>query len=279
MSAGWLIRKQRVLDAVSVEIENSGRCRASSENYAWFNGALGQALVRATEMAASRLLPCRYCATALQLGPGLADCLVGVDSALKLYALPAPPEHDGVAISTDWQPLPLGARAVDLIVLQHTLDFAQAPHQILREAATVLAPEGYLLVCGFNPLSLWGLRRSLSRWPRSIPWNGHFLTPNRVQDWISLLGLDLAGSRMIFYRAPMANAGILERSAFLEVIGARWWPLFSGAYLLIAQKRQLRSGNVLESRRQGVRIKAGTLAPTIPRSSHSFNSGAEGDSV
>ena len=77
----------------------------------------------------------------------------------------------------------------------------------------------------------------------------------------------------------MANAGILERSAFLEVIGARWWPLFSGAYLLIAQKRQLRSGNVLESRRQGVRIKAGTLAPTIPRSSHSFNSGAEGDSV
>ncbi|HCY14201.1 MAG TPA: hypothetical protein DG414_10215 [Gammaproteobacteria bacterium] len=100
-----------------------------------------------------------------------------------------------------------------------------------------------------------------------------------MQDWISLLGLDLAGSRMIFYRAPMSNAGVLERSAFLEVIGARWWPLFSGAYLLIAQKHQLGSGNVLGRRRQEVRVKAGTLAPTIPRSSHSFNSGAEGDSV
>ena len=59
--------------------------------------------------------------------------------------------------------LPFDCDSLDLAVLPHVLEFSEHPHQILREVARVMMPEGSMIVSGFNPRSLWGLRKTLGR--------------------------------------------------------------------------------------------------------------------
>ncbi|MBI5330015.1 MAG: methyltransferase domain-containing protein [Betaproteobacteria bacterium] len=133
--------------------------------------------------------------------------------------------------------LPLAGQSLDLVALPHVLEFSENPHQTLREAERVLRPEGRLLITGFNPLSLWGARRLLRRQETAWPWNGRFIHLTRLKDWLALLGFELIGGRMACYAPPINRAAWLERFAFLEAAGDRWWALGGGVYQLHAVKR------------------------------------------
>lgn len=132
--------------------------------------------------------------------------------------------------------LPIDCQAMDLVALPHALEFSPNPHQLLREAERVLRPEGRLLLAGFNPLSLWGIKRALGK-KAAYPWNGRFLRLSRIKDWLSLLGFELVGGRMVCYAPPLNRRAWLERSRFMEAAGDRWWALGGGVYLLHAVKR------------------------------------------
>ena len=67
-----------------------------------------------------------------------------------------------VLVETDYAALPFAAGSVDLVVLPHVLEFAANPHQVLREVERVLVPEGHVVIAGFNPVSLFGLKRMLA---------------------------------------------------------------------------------------------------------------------
>lgn len=86
--------------------------------------------------------------------------------------------------------LPFANGSLDVLILFHALDFAVYPQQALREAARVLADDGQLLVTGFNPWSLWGLRRLFP--PRRAPWSANFINPVRMTDWLALLDFKVA---------------------------------------------------------------------------------------
>jgi SAM-dependent methyltransferase len=132
--------------------------------------------------------------------------------------------------------LPIDAQSMDLVAMPHALEFSPNPHQLLREVERVLRPEGQLLLAGFNPLSLWGVKRWLG--PRgAYPWSGQFLRLSRIRDWLSLLGFELAAGRMVCYAPPVNRQGWLDRSRFMEAAGDRWWALGGGVYLLHAIKR------------------------------------------
>jgi SAM-dependent methyltransferase len=80
---------------------------------------------------------------------------------------PHPPATGGrrsgqVDVFCDLRQLPFAAHSIDLVVMAHVLEFHDDPHQILREVERVLIPEGeVLIITGFNPISIWGLRRAL----------------------------------------------------------------------------------------------------------------------
>jgi SAM-dependent methyltransferase len=132
--------------------------------------------------------------------------------------------------------LPVDCQSLDLLALPHALEFSPNPHQLLREVERVLRPEGRLLLAGFNPMSLWGIKRALG--PKGdYPWQGRFLRLARIKDWLSLLGFDLLAGRMICYAPPVNRAAWLDGSRFLEAAGDRWWALGGGVYLLHAVKR------------------------------------------
>ena len=134
--------------------------------------------------------------------------------------------------------LPIAEECLDLVVLPHALEFSPHPHQLLRECERVLRPEGRLLISGFNPLSLWGLRRAVSHRQGAYPWHGRFIRLSRMKDWLALLGMELLAGRMICYAPPLRRAEWLRRFTCMESAGDRWWALGGGVYLLHAVKRR-----------------------------------------
>jgi SAM-dependent methyltransferase len=137
--------------------------------------------------------------------------------------------------------LPIAGQSLDLLALPHVLEFSSHPHQVLREAERVLRPEGRLLLSGFNPMSLWGMRRLMtgrfSSKPPTHPWNGRFIHLTRIKDWLALMGFECVGGRMVCYAPPVERAAWLKRFGFLEAPGDRWWALGGGVYLIHAVKR------------------------------------------
>lgn len=163
--------------------------------------------------------------------------------------------------------LPLASGSIDLVVLPHVLEFSAHPHRILREAARVLMPDGQIVISGFNPLSLWGMRRALGPGRHEYPWCGRFIGLLRLKDWLQLLSFELNGGRFGCYAPPFAQKKWLERAAFMEKAGERWWPIAGGVYVVRAVKRTVGMRLVMPNRRsQAARAKA--LSPVTQHNHH-----------
>jgi SAM-dependent methyltransferase len=170
---------------------------------------------------------------ALQIGLPEIDFLRANRMALRFSAGLAA----NCSLRADPRHLPLAAQSVDLVVLPHVLEFDPDPHQILREAERVLRPEGQIVIAGFNPVSLWGLKRRLWGKRTEYPWCGDFIGLLRLRDWLKLLGFELNGGRFGRYAPPVNQPVWLQRFAFMEKAGDRWWPICGGVYVVRAIKR------------------------------------------
>ncbi len=193
---------------------------------------------------------------ALQLGLPELDALRANRMPHRWIALDAhsamPPAAAGATptaalLRCDFDALPLDSQSLDLIVLPHTLELARDAHLALREVERVLRPEGRVVILGFNPASLWGLRQRFGRLrqrlaPRSerplyLPGEGEFIGYRRLRDWLRLLSFEVEGGRFGCYRPPFTSEKWLQRFGWIDPIGERWWPVFGAVYALVAVKR------------------------------------------
>lgn len=160
-----------------------------------------------------------------------------------------PVERMRAALVTDAAALPFPAASLDLVVLPHTLELSADPHQVLREVERVLVPEGRVVISGFNPGSLWGLRQGRARLCERmgvsmlgasslfLPEAGDFIGPWRLRDWLRLLSFELESDRYGCYRPAVTTDQWLQRAAWMDRAGARWWPIFGAVYFVVAVKR------------------------------------------
>lgn len=140
-------------------------------------------------------------------------------------------------VYTDIHQLPFSAQSVDLILLPHVLEFDSNPHQILREVERVLVPEGQVVITGFNPYSLWGMRRHFGAARNAMPWNGRYISVPRLRDWFALLGFETRAGVFGCYAPPLRHEKWLRRWEFIEYAGDRWWPFTGAVYVIQAIKR------------------------------------------
>ena len=207
---------------------------------AWYVRPLGQ-LVQATEQdLLNRVLSNLFGYHLVQIGAvGWEEHLLAASRIQHRVVLDKEGIANGAYDSVSGEPdsLPIATDSVDAIVLPHTLEFAHDPHQILREAERALISEGRLIIIGFNPWSLWGLWRLLRGGRKQAPWCGQFLSQVRVSDWLALLGFGIETVHECFFRPPLGRRAIMNRLAFFDQLGPRWWPVFAGLYVLVAIKR------------------------------------------
>ena len=144
----------------------------------------------------------------------------------------------GAAVAADPLQMPLESQSVDLLALPHVLECHPNPHEVLREAERVLRPEGQVVLSGFNTASLWRLRQLTPFVSKSgAPWDAHFIGLLRLRDWLRVLGFELNGGKFGCYVPPFTSQVWLERFAFMDPAGARWWPVLGGMYVVRAVKR------------------------------------------
>lgn len=206
---------------------------------AWFATRAGQELAERESRLLSRRLAGLYARRVLQVGAyggGRCPTVYGDARQWVLDDWPGGP----IDLQAQSEVLPLASSSVDVVVLIHQLEFTDRPHQVIREAARVLAPEGHMLVMGFNPLSLWGLRRLMAPKGAQPPWSGRYLGPWRVADWMQLLGLTPRPHEGLALLPPVPDR-LRRRQAPSRVVygqslgaGLRW---LAGVNLVMGQKR------------------------------------------
>ncbi|XZG69446.1 class I SAM-dependent methyltransferase [Chitinibacteraceae bacterium HSL-7] len=167
---------------------------------------------------------------------------------------------DGAQLRCQPEALPFREASLDLVTLPHGFDFCADPHQVAREVARVLRPEGRLLITGFNPWSLFGLKR-LKRDVHG-PWQGHFVAPGRLRDWLQLLELEVCRTEYFCYRLPTDRGGWLNRSAFLDNTSERFLPATGAVYGIEVVKR-VTGMRIIEPQWQ--RVPAGKAAPVTEK--------------
>lgn len=196
---------------------------------------------------------------------------------------------------TDFAALPFFENSLDLLVLPHSLELSPDPHATLREAQRVLVPEGKLVVCGFNPMSLWGLKQArghlyhrLSRIVSGeagaavpsqtpapgglselfLPEAGEFLGYRRMKDWLRLLNFEIESDQFGCYRPAVRSDKWLQRFAWMDKAGARYWPILGAVYMVVAVKR-VHGMRLLSPNWKGARVKV--VAPvSVANKSHSM---------
>jgi len=204
----------------------------------WFDTPLGRSVQAFESHRLREILPSLYGTVALQLGRvGQLDML-DASAAPTRVLLDLISGPNGVSVVHGRpEEIPLDTNSADVVILPHTLDFSDDPHQVLREVNRVLRPEGHVVVLGFNPVSLWGLRRLVARRPRPMPWCGKFFRLARIKDWLSLLEFEVTHGQMLYYRPPLKRESAMDRLHFLDKMGDRWWPMMAAVYLVVAKKR------------------------------------------
>ena len=133
--------------------------------------------------------------------------------------------------------LPFAAQSVDLLLLPHVLEFSLWPHQILREAERVLIPEGSLVLTGFNPWGFWRAWHWYKHARGEFDWQGHFISLQRLRDWLSLLGCEMVSVHTCCYAPPLADTAWVRWFESLEAAGNHWWSMAGTIYFVHAVKR------------------------------------------
>jgi SAM-dependent methyltransferase len=234
--------------------------------HAWWASPLGSALIGAESQLLGEALEDVFGWELLQIGAWGSGKELLSGARTRHQAILAPP---GLSSSADIRgrptQLPIVSDSIDAVLLPHILEFATDPYAIVREADRVLVGEGRLLVLGFRPWSLWGLR---ARWSRSgfPPGTRRVLSERRIREWLVLLGYEVESAQHYLYRGPWGGG----RAAGQDVgygtgrmlRRGLTYPLPANAYLLKARKRVYTLTPIRPRFRERPAVLGGLVKPT-----------------
>jgi SAM-dependent methyltransferase len=157
--------------------------------------------------------------------------------------------------------LPVSGDCVDAVLLPHTLEFAPDPYAVLREVDRVLVGEGQLLVLGFRPWSLWGMR---ARWSRTgfPPGMRRVLSERLLREWLVLLGFEVIAVQRYLYLSPWSRGLSTGEGTGRMLRPGLTYPLPAGAFLLKARKRVYTLTPVRARFREKPAVIGGLVKPT-----------------
>lgn len=146
------------------------------------------------------------------------------------------PEGLQIGLRGELEDLPIRDGAIDACLLAHALDYSADPHQLLREVDRVLTVDGWVLISGFNPHSLVGIGRWWPSLRRRQPWHARMFAPERIRDWLELLGFEMVHCELFGFSSFSSNSRI---HWWRENLGRDYVPYLASVYVLAARKRTI----------------------------------------
>lgn len=220
----------------------------------WLDQGIGAALLDAEQARLSEALDGVFGEHLIQIGRwGSAEgvkALARTQLATTVYR-----EGEGGDVAADFSRLPFSTGSVDAVVMPHTLDLSDRPHDVLRESHRVLRSEGKIIILGFKPFGFWGLRNLFSR--TGYPAGTRRLHSERnLRDWLALLNMRIDDYQRFFFRLPVSRLGMPISSRW-ESFGQRLWPEFAACQMIAARKRVATLTPVKPSWRTRARVAGG----------------------
>ena len=181
-----------------------------TELESWYSRENGRYLLAGTREAVGGILDTAFGYHLLQTGCTRGHALFDASPINhRIYA--AQRAGDQISLLALADELPLESDSIDTLIAHHTLDFADNPHQVLREIQRVLTPQGQLIIVGFNPHSLLGLGARIRGISRKSLWHRHKgVSESRLTDWLHLLGCEVQDASRLG-AVPLVGRGALRR--------------------------------------------------------------------
>ncbi|MGB5326553.1 MAG: methyltransferase domain-containing protein [Pseudomonadales bacterium] len=235
---------------------------------------LGQALLdlEREAMAAQLSQLVGYNCLQLSVQRGASMCPDGrFGQLIKMGYAPSADAGLRDSVWANYEELPVASDCVDVAVLHHVLEFAEQPHQLLREATRTLTAGGHLLVAGFNPLSLWPVYHRFYRWRNAAPpapqrkeHRQRSIRQGRLADWLSLLNYEVLDQQCLFYRPPINSVAWLRRLRFCERWGGYSHLPVGLVYLTLARKRSVAATPVMSGWRRSLSATPAARVRALP---------------
>jgi SAM-dependent methyltransferase len=233
---------------------------SSHKTQEWLQGPLGAALLQLEVRVVEEALDGIFGEECLQLGQWGENRTFTRFTRTQRCALIGDSALGEPSVVAAFHKLPIESHSIDAVLLPHTLDFSDRPHAVLREVDRVLRPNGHIILLGFKPGGLWGLRR-LVPGAGMPPGADQLISERRLRDWLKLLDMRIQGSRRYFFRWPLPRKSV-SRSQKWEVRGQMLWPELAACYMLTAQKRVSTLTPVRPLWRRKPKVVAGLAEPS-----------------
>lgn len=201
----------------------------------WLKTPLGEALLQQEARVVEEALDGIFGEQCMQLGLwGDNRTFLRFTRTQRCSVIAEKAEGEPSAIA-EMHRLPVESDSVDAVLLPHTLDYTDRQHAILREVDRVLRSNGQVVILGFKPGGLWGLRR-LVPGAGMPPGADYLVSERRLRDWLQLLDMRIQSASHYFFHWPLPG-NRARGSKNWERRGQAWWPELAACYMLTAQKR------------------------------------------
>ena len=201
----------------------------------WLQSPLGRALLNQEARVVEETLDGMFGEQCLQLGMwGEKRTFLRFTRTQNCALIDSSADGQPSAVG-DLHRLPVESDSIDAALLPHVLDYSDRPHAILREVDRVLRRDGRIVILGFKPGGLWGLRRLIPG-AGMPPGAENLISERRLKDWLQLLDMRIQGSSRYFFRWPLPGNKAGASNEW-ERRGQAWWPELAACYMLSAQKR------------------------------------------
>jgi SAM-dependent methyltransferase len=226
----------------------------------WLESPLGAALLQQEARVVEEALDGIFGEHCLQLGVwGDRRSFIRFMRTQRCALIAETPDGEPSAVA-DFHRLPVESDSIDAVLLPHTLDYSERPHEVLREVDRVLRANGHIVILGFKPAGLWGLRRLIPG-AGMPPGAEHLISERRLRDWLMLLDMRIQGSQRYFFRWPLPRKKVGSSQRW-ERRGQALWPELAACYMLTAQKRVSALTPVRPVWRRKPKVVAGLAEPS-----------------
>jgi|WetSurMetagenome_2_1015567.scaffolds.fasta_scaffold197784_2 SAM-dependent methyltransferase len=208
----------------------------------WYKKLPGSMLMHTEINSLKNELPHFFGFFLLQMGGAsyenyLAQCLV--HNQIYLTTDLAATLQKPNKIQAKFDELPFLANSIDVIVMLHILELQPNPELVLYDAYNALIPGGNLVIFGFNPLSLWGVAKTLKIFYNNnepFPWKSNFISAGKMRHMLTEIGFSVGDYKTFCFRPPCKNKAFLRKMLFIENLGQIFWPYCGANYMFIAKK-------------------------------------------